>query len=51
MEFLIHLHWLIDVFEFILSRNIAYLVSYLKFQPEEISVEFAYVIGAMAYLA
>ena len=42
------LHWLIDVFESIFSKNTVYLViTYLKFDPHEISVEFIYVIGAM----
>ena len=45
-------HWLIDEFESILSRNTVYLViSYLKFDPDKIPVEFIYIIGAVAYLA
>ena len=31
--------------------NLFWAESYLKFEPEEISVEFIHVIGAMAYLA
>ena len=51
-ENFIQLHRLIDEFESILSRNTVYLIiSYLKFDPDKIPIEFIYIIGAMAYLA